>query len=152
MIVKEIKSNNVILLKMNGGNTSTEVLTELAEYSINKGLANEGYVEALLERESIFPTGIQGYLGVALPHSDQCYTKKSTVVIALLDTPSKFREMGGSGIVNTEIVFLLLLNHLEDQVKALESVVNLIQDEERMKALYTDKAIEICDEVFKQFA
>lgn len=152
MIIKEIESNNVILLNMSGGNTSTEILTELAEYSMNKGLANEGYVEALLERETVFPTGIQGFLGVALPHSDQCFTKKSTIVIALLEKPSVFKAMGGSGTVNTEVVFLLLLDHLEHQVKALESIVNLIQNEERMRALYTEKAIEICDEAFKQFA
>ncbi len=130
MITRKMLYEHAQLLTITGGGTSEEVLMELGEYA----------VEALLRRERQYPTGIQGVMGVAIPHSDQEYTKEASIVIALLEEPVSFRPMGGGGQVAVKVIFMLLLNKQEHQVEVLENIVGFIQDERKLKELWSEDA------------
>lgn len=135
MIIPKMIGNHIRLLSMAGGGTCEELLTQLGTYAIEQGLAKEGFTEGLLNREKDFPTGIPAKTGIAIPHSEQEYTVKPTLVIVLLDAATEFRPMGGGDMVPVETVFLLLLNKAEKQVEMLGSIVEFIQSEEKMEAL-----------------
>jgi PTS system galactitol-specific IIA component len=140
MITRKMLYEHAQLLTITGGGTSEEVLMELGEYAVEHQLAREGFPEALLRRERQYPTGIQGVMGVAIPHSDQEYTKETSIVIALLEEPVSFRPMGGGGQVAVKVIFMLLLNKQEHQVEVLENIVGFIQDERKLKELWSEDA------------
>ena len=99
MITRKMLYEHAQLLTITGGGTSEEVLMELGEYAVEHQLAREGFPEALLRRERQYPTGIQGVMGVAIPHSDQEYTKEASIVIVggACKLPSYGRRRAGGG-------------------------------------------------------
>lgn len=149
MIEERIEYSNFRLLKISGGGTSTEVLKELSDYAIENGIAKQGYYEALIKREKEFPTGLQAARGVAIPHADEKFTNKSTIVLAVLDYKSKFHEMGGHNIIDVEIVFLLLTKELGKQVEILQNIVSLIQNEDILNMLKGPDALKVMEDNFR---
>ena len=150
MIIDQANFSNFYLLRCSGGDTCESVLTELSEYVIDKNLATKDHTKAILEREAVYPTGIQACTGIAIPHTDSEYTKNAAVVVAILDKPSKFKTMGGSGEVDVEIVFMLLVDKPENQVKVLGTLVDLIQNENDINKLKSkgDEALKLLSEKF----
>ena len=142
MIIPKMICEHIRLLSGSGKGTCEELLGQLGNYAIDQGLAKAGFTEGLLERERNFPTGIQARTGIAIPHSEQEYTITPTLIIALLENKTEFRPMGGGSMVPVEVVFLLLLNKEEKQVEMLGSIVEFIQDEEKMAVLKTAKQPE----------
>ena len=137
MIIPKMICEHIRLLSVSGGETCEELLVQLGNYAIEQRLAREGFTEGLLKRERNFPTGIQASMGIAIPHTEQVYTIVPTLIIALLEKEVAFRPMGGGSMVPVETVFLLLLNKEEKQVEMLGSIVEFIQDEEKMTVLRT---------------
>ena len=135
MVIQRIIQKHTQLLTMTGGGNCELLLSELADYAIKQGLAKPGFTESLLEREQNFPTGIQAASGIAIPHSEQEFTIKPALIIAVLDQGTWFHPMGGGKDVLVETIFLLLLEQAEQQVEMLSNIVSFIQDKEKLKAL-----------------
>ncbi len=151
MIIDSCKYENVYLLRIDGGNDSSELLREMSQYAIDNDLATENYLDALLEREQQYPTGIQASLGIAIPHADQCYTIENTIVVALLNKPVIFKSMGYGKEMEVEVVFMLLLNKEDKQVKVLSELVNFIQNESKLKELFTENGLYSIYETFGKY-
>lgn len=147
MIKKEIVYENIRLLHVIDHEESDILLSELAQYAIDRHLVVEGYKEAILEREKSFPTGIKAVTGIAIPHADQQFTLEESVVIALLDKPCRFQEMASNRNIDVSVVFMLILNN-NKQVEALSRLVKIIQSEQHMKSLYQQGS---CKEMFDNF-
>ena len=151
MIIDSCKYENVYLLRIDGGNDSSELLREMSQYAIDNDLATENYLDALLEREQQYPTGIQASLGIAIPHAYQCYTIENTIVVALLNKPVIFKSMGYGKEMEVEVVFMLLLNKEDKQVKVLSELVNFIQNESKLKELFTENGLYSIYETFGKY-
>ena len=151
MVVQKIIQEHTRLLKISGNESCENLLTELADYVIHENLAKQGFTKALLERERNFPTGIQAQTGIAIPHSEQEYTLKPSLIIALLDKAVSFRPMGGGENVPVETVFLLLLDKTEHQVKMLGNIVSFIQDEANIRRLHCKEAAKSSLASFERF-
>lgn len=152
MIIKEEKYENIRLLHLQGGGVASDVLSLLAEYATKYNLVKKGYKDALLEREKLYPTGIKAIKGIAIPHADQEYTKKETVIVVTLDKPCLFKAMGGGcgQEVKVEVLFLLILSE-KKQVDALSKIVSFIQDENKMNSFDKDNSIEIIYDYFGKY-
>lgn len=111
--------------------TAKGVLRELAEYAIDQGYASEGYVEALLDREAQFPTGLAvptAEFDIAIPHADPEHVEESAVVLALPDRPVAFRDMDDpEDTVDAGVVMLLLAGESEGYTAFLSNLANLFQ-------------------------
>ena len=66
MLDKEIFEINIKNIS-----SKEEALTYLSDKLIEKGIVKESYKEAILNREKVFPTGLQfEKYGIAIPHTD----------------------------------------------------------------------------------
>ena len=146
-MIKEEVYKNIRFLHLDGDGEAKDVLSVLAEYAVNNELVKSGYEQALLKREELFPTGIKAKRGIAIPHADQEYTRKETIIVAVLDKPCVFRAMGGGNDVPVEVLFLLILNN-KQQTMALSQIVSFIQDEGKMSSLHSKNAIK---EIYDSF-
>lgn len=152
MEAQESKCGHVSLLRMDGGGTWNQLLSEVGTYAIDRGLAKDGLVGALLERETNYPTGVSAVIGVAMPHADQVYTNRASMVVATLEAPVSFRPMGGGDSdVPVEVVFLLLMKDCGKHVDMLKAITGLIQDGEKMESLKGDAAVELLSTSFDSF-
>ena len=55
---------------------SFEVIEQLGRFLLKKGYIKESFINAVIEREKVFPTGIKSNtLNVAIPHADRACFK-----------------------------------------------------------------------------
>ena len=95
---------------------SSEVIRILGNSLIKYGYAKKNLVKEVLEREKIFPTGLNTPIPLALPHAEARLTLRKGFAIATLKTPIRFKEMGNpSKDVFVKIVILpVLTENVED--------------------------------------
>lgn len=120
------------LIKLNlRCNTSEDVIKELGSLMKKEGCVKESYVEAVLKREKNHPTGLPSKgISVAIPHTDSSHVEKSAISIGILESPVKFSMMGNENIkLNVEIVFMLAIDDPKAQIKLLQRLMSIFQDE-----------------------
>ena len=107
----------------------TEAIQKLGSILYAKGYVKNSYVDAVLEREKKFPTGLAFEDGqVAIPHTDTEHCLKPGIAIGILNHPVEFFEMATlDKIVNTDLIFLMSIKVPADQVEWLARLVNLFQ-------------------------
>ncbi|SHM83599.1 PTS system, galactitol-specific IIA component [Caldanaerovirga acetigignens] len=118
-----------------------EVLKALANLLISSGYVKESFLEAILEREKVFPTGLptEG-VGVAIPHADIIHVVKPAIAIGVLNKPVKFSIMGNpEEEVDVKLVFMLAINEPTMQINLLKSLVSLFQDKKLLHQLSETK-------------
>ncbi|MDR0620421.1 MAG: PTS sugar transporter subunit IIA [Deltaproteobacteria bacterium] len=116
----------------------TELLTLMCAEAQRRGLVMEGYLEAVLDREKQYPTGLETkVIKVAVPHAmDKSKVIRPAIVVAKLNSPVNFKEMG-EGLVDVpaEMVFLLAMTGPKDQLTALQKLVGLFTKDAALIAL-----------------
>lgn len=135
--------------------TAEDVIRCLARPLISSGRVDEGFIEAVLERESKMPTGLPlaGEVNVALPHADPVHVIHPGVVVATLSEAVPFHHMiDPDEVVPVRLVFLLALNDPNDQVEALGQIAAVLESiphvEELMAADRTDQLLEALGHMF----
>jgi PTS system galactitol-specific IIA component len=112
--------------------TAEEVLRELGRCAVDRGYASEGYVEALLDREAEFPTGLSvptAPFDIAIPHADPEHVDEGAVVLALPDEPVRFRDMDDPDeTVDASVVLLLLARDSDGYAAFLSNLANLFRN------------------------
>lgn len=111
---------------------SKDLLRKLSGKLLKEGYVKESFIEAINEREEIFPTGLPTKgVKIALPHTDATHVLKSGVLIANLKKPVVFKEMG-SGIndVEAELIFMLAVEKPKEQVGILKKLIGMFSKED----------------------
>jgi Phosphotransferase system mannitol/fructose-specific IIA domain (Ntr-type) len=74
--------NKQIMLFDEDANTSTEIITDLADELKENNIINDKFLNHVLKREVEFPTGLStNGLGVAIPHTDSKYVNESQIAL-----------------------------------------------------------------------
>jgi PTS system galactitol-specific IIA component len=120
---------------------SEEVITFLSKKLYEFGYVKEGYLEAVLEREQKFPTGLYlGNINVAIPHADIKYANKSGIAIVILRNPVKFKKMDNpSEEIPVHIIFLLVIVKPDDYVKFLSKLTSAFGNQDFLSKLVTSE-------------
>lgn len=129
---------SVVKIGLEGGDKK-EVLTSMARMLFEAGYVKESYIHGILKREDIFPTGIPtGEYGVAIPHTDIEHVNSPMVAVATLKEPIEFNSMGGGkeDKLWVKIIFMLAMKDGNEQLPMLQSLMDIIQDNELLKDIY----------------
>jgi len=112
-------------------NNSDEALTILAKRLVETGYVKESYVQAILDREAEFSTGLPGFgRGVAIPHAEPNHVNSSVMAVGILKKPVQFRMMGNHDEpIAVEVMFMLALKESHSHMSVLQSLMDLIQNE-----------------------
>lgn len=123
-----------------------DVFKQMFQRMFELGYVKESYLEALSEREKIYPTGIQTeFLGVAIPHTDSIHVNKESIGVAVLEKPVTFTHMGMEDhTVEAEIIFMLAIQKPERQLGVLQIITGLMQNKELLQSIQqADNEVEI---------
>lgn len=146
-------NKDLVYAHLNGKN-STDVINKLADALYQHGNVNADYKQAVLDREKKYPTGLpSGDICVAVPHTDVKYVKSPAIVFASLDHPVKFANMADkSQTVEVKFVAMLAMKEPHSQVKLLQSLMQLFQNQELLKKLIgLDSSADLYDELVSYF-
>lgn len=119
---------------------------------VEKGFVKEGFIEAVMEREKTFPTGLPTSIGVALPHTDAKHVLKEGISLVTLKKPVIFLGMGNpKEEVSVEIIFLLAINDPERQLGVLQTMITIIQNEKVLQKIKGAKNAKSIYNLINQF-
>ncbi len=120
----------VILLNIEANNAD-EALILLAKKLLSEGYVKESFIQAILDREAEFSTGLPGFgRGVAIPHADPQHVNASVLAVATLKHPVEFRMMGNHDEkIAVEVMFMLALKESHSHMSVLQSLMDVIQNE-----------------------
>ncbi|WP_086315227.1 PTS system, galactitol-specific IIA component [Enterococcus sp. 7F3_DIV0205] len=112
-------------------NTQNELFEKLSTELEAKGIVQQPFLTALIERESEFPTGLPLKIGVAIPHTDGTYVNEDRLVFATLKQPILFNEMGGDeeDVLNVSVVIMLAIKEGKKHLSVLQKLIESIQKE-----------------------
>lgn len=121
-------------------NDQFDAIALAAQPLLKQGCITEDFVEAAVERERTFPTGLPTQIGVALPHTEAKYVLKESISIVTLKNTIVFAGMGNpKESIPVQIVFLLAINDPEKQLKILQTIITIIQNEKMLKKIKAAK-------------
>ena len=118
-----------------------ETAKEAAIRSLAQGLydldcVDQGYLENVLAREEIYPTGLPSWIPVAVCHTEARFVKRSALAVGTLASPIAFEEMGTpERTVAAEIIFLLALADPKEQVPWLKKMAGVFKDQNTLAAI-----------------
>ena len=130
---------------------SSEIMEKMGNLFIKEGLCKESYINALIRRESEFPTGIDvdGF-GIAIPHTDVSHVNEAGIGIATLKEPIKFIQMGTDDEeVDTKVVVMLAVDDPKKHLSTLQSILEILQDKNVLFRLSNAKNKQDVIEIIK---
>ncbi|MDO4474456.1 MAG: PTS sugar transporter subunit IIA [Eubacteriales bacterium] len=123
-----------------------DTLDQMGKLMVEKGFVKESYVEAVKEREKVFPTGLpMEAFGVAIPHTDSIHVNKKAIMCGIFEQPNEFVMMGtDDDKVQCEMAFMLAIISPDDQIAMLAQLVETCQD---VSVLHTLKEAKDMDAI-----
>jgi PTS system galactitol-specific IIA component len=118
--------------------TDIAALTDIFNVGNSVGILKESWLTAVLAREATSPTGLPTAVPVAIPHTDAQHCDADGIGFFRLTQPVSFGEMGSlDRKVEVQLIIPLLITDSKAQLPLLMSVINLVQDSEKLNALMT---------------
>lgn len=123
---------------------SEAVIRSLGGLLHANGYVHDSFVNAVLEREKVFATGLPTpEIQVAIPHADVEHVKRSAIAVGLLANPVTFGEMGSvDGTVDVQIACCLAVKESESLVLLLQNLVGIFQDTGFLRQLLAAQSAE----------
>ncbi|WEV41187.1 PTS sugar transporter subunit IIA [Lactobacillus sp. ESL0684] len=117
--------------------TSDEIIHYLADHLMDTKKVKSTFEQAVKDRERVHPTGLpSGKVAVAIPHTDVQYVNEAAITFATLAHPVKFHNMAVTDeCLDVQIVVMLALKNPHSQVKMLQKLMALFQNQELLSSL-----------------
>lgn len=144
------KEKKYIITKLSC-NSKEELLSQLGGVLEDKGYVKDTYVDAILEREKIFPTGLPtAGVAVAIPHTDSIHVNYKSICIGILEKPVTFTVMATDDeFIDVGLVFMLAIKEPSHQIDLLQNLISLCQDEDLLLKISDGKDLDFINETIK---
>ena len=115
-------------VRPDGISDAASALRVLAEAAVEQGYAEPSFVDAVLDREQTFPTGLPLPLPTAIPHADAAHVRRPGLAALVPRKALPFGEMGRPGAtVEVRLVLMLLVTRPQEQVTVLSRLLTVLQ-------------------------
>ena len=125
-----------------------DLLFKLAQRFLDEGLVKDTFPQAILERETVYPTGLPAVaFDIAIPHCAASNVNETSMAVATLKHSVEFQQMGSPEItLHPEVVFMLAIQDPNKQIETLQKIMGVIQDGELLKSIRSVKtSVELYD-------
>ena len=120
-----------------------DAIKKVGEILKSAGYVKDAYIDAVIEREGNFPTGLQLMTSaIAIPHATpEGNVLKNGIAVAKLNKPVKFHSMENpEETVDAEFVFLLALKDSGQHLEILREMFTSFQNPDVIQALKDSKS------------
>ncbi|WP_224768244.1 PTS sugar transporter subunit IIA [Metabacillus idriensis] len=124
------------------GNSNVEVLELMAKNLCDQGLVKESYIEAVIDREKKFATGLPtNGCSVAIPHTDIQHVNRKAISVGVLKNSVEFGIMGEeSATTPVKLVFMLAMDQQHSQLALLQNLMQVFHDETILNKLASESS------------
>lgn len=124
--------------------SSQQALEHIGEEMLAKGVVHDTYPAALLEREAVYPTGINlEHHAVAIPHCEAMHAKSPALYLIRPDTPVKFQQADDDSEIEVSLIIALIVENPAAQLTLLRRLFSELQDPDTLEALLRAPAAEL---------
>ncbi len=150
-MVFEALNQEMILTDLNA-KTANEVFEQLGGTMVQQGYCKESFVQALMDRETAAPTGINMRgVGVAVPHTTPEHVNREGLAIGQLRQPVHFLQMGTDDIdVPVQLVFMMAITDPEVHMPLMMRIFQIVQDQAVLEKLLQAKSKEEIAEIIRR--
>ena len=139
-ISNEILINEDLILLDLSVDKQEDVLLTLSNKLLELGYVTVQFFDSICKREEQYPTGIKtNSIGVAIPHTDIDFVNQGAIVVGVLKESVYFREMVTQDEIAVKIVFMLAFKKSDHQLKILQGLMNILQDDKSLEAITNAK-------------
>lgn len=128
-MLKEYLFDDLVFLNKEYKNYE-DLLSQVMETLVSKKFVEQGFQQALIEREKDFPTGLQldGY-AVAIPHGGSQFVKQDFISLVTLKNPIKMNRMDDpEESLEVDVLFIIGFGKSETHLQGLRELMDLIQN------------------------
>lgn len=150
MVWEELKES--LILTSLDAKTSSDVFKALGTLLTEYNYTKDSYVDALIEREKNYPTGLDiGNFGIAIPHTDASHVNKPATAIATLKNPVDFVQLGTEDDhIGVSVVFMLAVKDPNAHLDRLQAIVKIFQDKKVMEDILVEQNASKIIDIIKQ--
>ena len=117
---------------------------------LSEGCVKESFLTGCIEREKVFPTGLETEIPVAIPHTDAIHVISPAVCLLRLEKPVSFARMDDeTESVEAEFVFNMALSNDVDQITMLQRIIEVAQNKEFLLKAKNAPVEELMKELHK---
>lgn len=129
-----------------------EAIKKLANEFMSKGLVKDTFLQAVIDREKVYPTGLSiNGAGVAIPHTDGIHVITPQIGFMTLKEPVIFKDMvDDQHEIEVKTIFMLGLMKSEQQIEMLQKLVDIFQNEEMLNRVTACKDINEFKDIMKK--
>ncbi len=152
-VTENLLREELVVIGMEASDAN-DAIGKLADTLYKNNFVKESYINAVQEREKVFPTGLAtSDIGVAIPHTDVEHVNTPALAIGILEKPVKFRMMGMDEVeVDVEVIFMLAIKEPKTQLEVLQKLMSIIQDQDLLRSIKESKEPKKLVELFLQIA
>ncbi|MFV2049759.1 PTS sugar transporter subunit IIA [Metabacillus sp. YM-086] len=134
--------DETLILKDIEASSSEEVIEIMARNLNDLGIVKESYIEAVIEREKSYATGLPtNGCSVAIPHTDTEHVNKKAISVGVLKDTVEFGIMGEDREKTpVKLVFMLAMDEGHSQLELLQNLMRIFQDENVLSELSTEES------------
>lgn len=134
--------------------TDEDALAQIGGVLYDNGYIKSTYVDAVIERERNFPTGLKLEYGVniAMPHADTIHVKKTAIAFATLKNSVPFHLMTDkSKVVDVSLIIMFAITDPKQHLGNLKDAMNFFQNEQATKKVIESQTVDEAYEILTQF-
>ena len=132
--MKMIANEQLVLLNQTF-ETSTELISTIAASAKERGLVDDSYLPAMLEREVKYPTGLELPISIAIPHIDTGVNQPYVGIVTLKDSVTFYNMYCSGTEVAAKIVFVFGIMDPKDQLVILKKFAGSFAHKEKIQPL-----------------
>lgn len=150
MVAEELRED--LIITGFEAKTSSDIFRAIGQKMTDLGYTKDTYVDALIEREVNFPTGLDiGDFGIAIPHTAKEHVNEAITGIVTLKEPVDFVQLGtADDHVGVNVVFVLAVKDPNAHLEYLQQVVKIFQNKEVMQSILDEKDPKKIIEIIKK--
>ncbi|WP_268051958.1 PTS sugar transporter subunit IIA [Clostridium butyricum] len=121
----------------------------LSKIFLERGLVKQGYLEALMEREKNYPTGIdltavsQEFPNIAIPHTESMYCNATKVIVIKLERDIVSKDMmNPDKDLNVKYLFMTLNKDGGEQSNILAKIMEFATNKENISMLAASDSLD----------
>lgn len=126
-----MNAKNIYLATEGSAKNWEEAILLCGDLMIQQGSVSRDFVEACIEREKEYPTGLPTEIPVAIPHSKAQGIQDNCVCFLRLDHPVRFYRMDDSEeYCDTRLIFNLAIKEADHHLEFLQKLMQFVLDQE----------------------
>jgi PTS system galactitol-specific IIA component len=125
-----MSSKNIYLAAEGHADNWEEAIRLCGKTLIDHGSVQQDFVEACVEREKEYPTGLPTKIPVAIPHSKAQGIKDNAICFLRLDRAVRFFRMDDADeYCDTKLIFNLAIKGADDHLEFLQKLMQFVMND-----------------------